>query len=103
MIIHCLVWLQGPVSWHGKYYQYRIVVFCPDSQQVQTLVTTDPYSLSLAADGTHSQACPIAHTPSTLLPSIVVSRDEAESTVLKKDATSVCACIMLPYDYRVIS
>ena len=47
--------LQGPASWRGKYYQYRITVFCPDSQQVETLTTTDPYSLSLAADGTHTQ------------------------------------------------
>lgn len=47
--------LQGPSSWAGKYYQYRITVFCPDSQQVETVITTDPYSLSLAADGTHTQ------------------------------------------------
>ena len=56
-------WVQGPISWHGKYYQYRITVFCPDSQQVQTLITTDPYSLSLAADGTHTQARSRTHTP----------------------------------------
>lgn len=48
--------VQGSTSWRGKYYQYRITVFCPDSQQVQTLLTTDPYSLSLAADGTYTQA-----------------------------------------------
>ena len=48
--------LQGPASWLGKFYQYRITVFCPDRQRVETLTTTDPYSLSLAADGTHTQA-----------------------------------------------
>jgi len=47
--------VQGPPRWRGKYYQYRITVFCPDSQQVETLITTDPYSLCLAADGTHTQ------------------------------------------------
>ena len=52
--------LQGPSSWRGKYYQYRITVFCPDSQQVETLITTDPYSLCLAADGTHTQVDPIS-------------------------------------------
>ncbi|DBA89441.1 TPA: hypothetical protein ACH3X1_004074 [Trebouxia sp. C0004] len=49
----------GPTSWRGKYYQYRITVFCPDSQQVETLTTTDPYSLCLAADGTHTQIVPM--------------------------------------------
>lgn len=73
------VWLQGPVSWHGKYYQYRIVVFCPDTQQVQTLITTDPYSLSLAADGTHSEARSTAHTPLKSLPFMDVSLGEDES------------------------
>ena len=47
--------LQGPSAWNGKYYQYRITVFCPDTQQLETLITSDPYSLSLAADGTHTQ------------------------------------------------
>lgn len=47
--------MQGPGSWRGKYYQYRLTVFCPDSQQVETLTTTDPYSLCLPADGTHTQ------------------------------------------------
>ncbi|DBA74854.1 TPA: cytochrome c oxidase subunit 1 [Trebouxia sp. C0005] len=56
MTLHKGVWShRGPTSWRGKYYQYRITVFCPDSQQVETLTTTDPYSLSLAADGTHTQ------------------------------------------------
>ena len=58
-IVHCsndvVCCLQGPARWRGKYYQYRITVFCPDSQQVETLITTDPYSLCLAADGTHTQ------------------------------------------------
>ena len=57
------IWVQGPMSWRGKYYQYRITVFCPDSQQLQTLITTDPYSLSLAADGTHTQ---VRYTTNTL-------------------------------------
>lgn len=56
MTLHKGVWShQGPTSWRGKYYQYRITTFCPDSQQVETLTTTDPYSLCLAADGTHTQ------------------------------------------------
>ncbi|DBB17521.1 TPA: cytochrome c oxidase subunit 1 [Trebouxia sp. C0006] len=56
MTLHKGVWNhQGPPRWRGKYYQYRITVFCPDSQQVETLITTDPYSLCLAADGTHTQ------------------------------------------------
>ena len=53
-----ICWLQGPARWRGKYYQYRITVFCPDTQQVETLTTTDPYSLCLAADGTHTQVSP---------------------------------------------
>ncbi len=52
--------VQGPLSWRGKYYQYSITIFCPDSQQVETLTTTDPYSLCLAADGTHTQVSPMS-------------------------------------------
>ena len=90
IIMHRPVWLQGPVSWRGKYYQYRIVVFCPDSQQVQTLITTDPYSLSLAADGTHSQARSTAHTCVKLLPSMVTSLDEDESKALEECIKCLC-------------
>ena len=88
--MHRPVWLQGPVSWRGKYYQYRIVVFCPDSHQVQTLITTDPYSLSLAADGTHSQARSTAHTCVRSLPSIVASLDEAQSQALEECINFLC-------------
>ncbi|WNC72292.1 pullulanase-type alpha-1,6-glucosidase [Thalassotalea psychrophila] len=39
----------------GMYYQYKIEVFHPESQQVETLITTDPYSLSLSANSEYSQ------------------------------------------------
>ena len=80
------VWVQGPTSWRGQYYQYRITVFCPDSQQVQNLITTDPYSLSLAADGTHTQACSAMHADWLFVYPCV-------SLVLSPAVLAVCACI----------
>ena len=38
-----------------NYYQYKIEVYHPETNQVETIVTTDPYSLSLSTNSTHSQ------------------------------------------------
>ena len=53
---------QGPGSWRGRYYKYRLRVYNPWSRQVETLESTDPYARSLAADGARTQASP-ACTP----------------------------------------
>ncbi|QBY04331.1 pullulanase-type alpha-1,6-glucosidase [Thalassotalea sp. HSM 43] len=37
------------------YYQYQIEVFHPATGNIETIVTTDPYSLSLSANSEHSQ------------------------------------------------
>ena len=47
---------QGPGSWEGRYYVYRVRVFSHWSRQVEDFEVTDPYSLSLAADGARTQA-----------------------------------------------
>ena len=47
--------MQGPASWSGKYYKYRLEVYSPWSQRMEVLEATDPYSRSLAADGARTQ------------------------------------------------
>jgi pullulanase/glycogen debranching enzyme len=50
------VWsVTGEPSWTGKFYRYRVTAWQPAVQQVVTASVTDPYSVSLAADSTHSQ------------------------------------------------
>lgn len=50
------VWsVAGDSSLNGAYYQYQISVYHPESKQVETLVTTDPYSLSLSINSKYSQ------------------------------------------------
>jgi pullulanase-type alpha-1,6-glucosidase len=50
------VWrVTGAPSWKGKYYRFRVTAWQPASQQVVTASVTDPYSVALAADSTHSQ------------------------------------------------
>ncbi len=39
----------------GQYYQYKIQVFHPSSSKIETVITTDPYSLSLSVNGEYSQ------------------------------------------------
>lgn len=39
----------------NAYYQYQITLYHPESKQVETLVTTDPYSLSLSVNSKYSQ------------------------------------------------
>jgi pullulanase/glycogen debranching enzyme len=41
-------------GWLGRYYRYRVEVWHPAAQRVVTTSVTDPYSLGLAADSTHS-------------------------------------------------
>ena len=41
-------------SFANKYYQYQINVYHPVSKQVETLTTTDPYSLSLSTNSEYS-------------------------------------------------
>ena len=40
---------------NGAYYQYQVTVYHPESKQVATLITTDPYSLSLSVNSQYSQ------------------------------------------------
>ena len=48
----------GP--WKGKYYKYRVEVWQPAVQRVVTASVTDPYSVALAADSTHSLVADLA-------------------------------------------
>ena len=50
------VWrIDGEHAWRGKYYKFRVTAWQPASGAVVTALVTDPYSVSLAADSTHSQ------------------------------------------------
>jgi len=51
------IWsVAGDSSLNGAYYQYQVTVYHPESKQVEKLITTDPYSLSLAINSKYSQA-----------------------------------------------
>ncbi|MDZ5077432.1 pullulanase-type alpha-1,6-glucosidase [Nesterenkonia sp. HG001] len=50
------VWsVKGKKDWKDQFYTYRVEVWHPESGDVETHSVTDPYSVSLAADSTHSQ------------------------------------------------
>ncbi|WP_326563595.1 pullulanase-type alpha-1,6-glucosidase [Micromonospora peucetia] len=50
------VWsVRGARDWTGRYYRYQVQAWQPATQQVVTASVTDPYSLALAPDSTHSQ------------------------------------------------
>ena len=52
---------QGPGEWEGRYYTYAVRVFSHWSSAIEDFEVTDPYSLSLAADGARTQAGPRSH------------------------------------------
>ncbi|MEV5766526.1 pullulanase-type alpha-1,6-glucosidase [Micromonospora sp. NPDC052213] len=55
------VWsVRGARDWHGKYYRYQVQAWQPATQQMVTAAVTDPYSLALAPDSTHSQIVDLA-------------------------------------------
>ncbi|MEV3938529.1 pullulanase-type alpha-1,6-glucosidase [Glycomyces sp. NPDC049804] len=50
------VWsVKGGKDWDRKYYRFALEVWHPATQAVESYSVTDPYSVSLAADSTHSQ------------------------------------------------
>ncbi|MFC4335852.1 pullulanase-type alpha-1,6-glucosidase [Salininema proteolyticum] len=50
------VWsVKGAKDWDRKYYRYRVSAWQPATGAFETASVTDPYSVSLAADSTHSQ------------------------------------------------
>ena len=50
------VWgISGDADWSGKYYLFEVQVYAPSTQQLETNLVTDPYSLSLATNSTRSQ------------------------------------------------
>ncbi|MEU6858248.1 pullulanase-type alpha-1,6-glucosidase [Glycomyces sp. NPDC046736] len=50
------VWsVEGGEDWDWKFYRFAVEVWHPASQAVESYSVTDPYSVSLAADSTHSQ------------------------------------------------
>ena len=49
------VWsIAGKHKWLGRYYRYRVEVWHPAAQRIVTTSVTDPYSLGLGVDSTHS-------------------------------------------------
>ncbi|WP_022941931.1 pullulanase-type alpha-1,6-glucosidase [Psychromonas hadalis] len=46
----------------GLYYRYQVEVYHASLDKVETLQVTDPYSLSLSANSTHSQVVDLANT-----------------------------------------
>jgi len=50
------VWhVSGDSSLNGAFYQYQITIYHPESKKIETLITTDPYSLSLSVNSQYSQ------------------------------------------------
>ncbi|MGW1062848.1 pullulanase-type alpha-1,6-glucosidase [Micromonospora rubida] len=55
------VWsARGDRGWTGKYYRYRVEAWQPAVQKVVTASVTDPYSVALAPNSTHSQIVDLA-------------------------------------------
>ncbi|MFB9359950.1 pullulanase-type alpha-1,6-glucosidase [Actinoplanes nipponensis] len=50
------VWsVRGDRSWKGKFYRYRVTAWQPAANKVVTASVTDPYSVALSADSTHTR------------------------------------------------
>jgi pullulanase len=55
------VWaVTGERAWLGRCYRYRVEVWHPAAQRVVSTLVTDPYSVGLAADSTHSLVVDLA-------------------------------------------
>lgn len=47
--------LEGARDWNRQFYRYEVEVYTPSTGRIEINTTTDPYSLSLAADSARSQ------------------------------------------------
>ncbi|QSB06639.1 pullulanase-type alpha-1,6-glucosidase [Natronoglycomyces albus] len=55
------IWsIQGKPGWKGHFYRFGVEVWHPETQAIETFSVTDPHSVSLAADSTHSQIIDLA-------------------------------------------
>ena len=54
--VHTGVWsIVVEEALNGDFYQYQVTVYHPASKKIETLITTDPYSLSLSTNSQHTQ------------------------------------------------
>lgn len=50
------VWqIQGKQDWYGQYYRYEETVYAPYTGKIEQFQVTDPYSISLSMNSSHSQ------------------------------------------------
>ncbi len=50
------VWsIRGNPDWKNKYYLFEVTVYAPSTQNIQTNIVTDPYSVALSLNSTKSQ------------------------------------------------
>ncbi|MEU8228997.1 pullulanase-type alpha-1,6-glucosidase [Actinoplanes sp. NPDC048967] len=60
------VWsVRGSQSWKGKDYRYRVTAWQPAANKVVTASVTDPYSVALAPDSTHSRIADLSDPAQT--------------------------------------
>lgn len=83
------VWrIQGPATWQGQYYRYEVEVYAPYTGQIEHFQVTDPYSLSLARNSSHSQIINLDDASlrprgwSTLLQDNAVQKAQPEDMVI---------------------
>ncbi|GGS32407.1 pullulanase-type alpha-1,6-glucosidase [Actinokineospora fastidiosa] len=50
----------GSGPWRDRYYQFEVTGWSPTERKVRTVVVTDPYSVALSVDSTHSQFIDVA-------------------------------------------
>ncbi len=56
------VWtVEGRPDWYGKYYVYEVEVFAPATRRIEMNMVTDPWSVSLSANGRRSQIVDLDH------------------------------------------
>ena len=55
----------GDVSWVGRYYQYEVTAYQSATGRAETAVVTDPHSVALTADSTHSQLADLSAPEAT--------------------------------------
>lgn len=51
----------GNIKLQNAYYQYKVTVYHPTTQAIESVITTDPYSLSLSTNSIYSQVVDLNH------------------------------------------
>lgn len=102
---HNGVWVaDGDTSWRDMYYLYSVQVYVPSDHAVDTNVTSDPYSIDIAINGTRSRITDLDSTETNRrrgMPSPHAGSPASTTSASMSSTSAISALAMPPCPRRI--